>query len=77
MISEKSRKILRYIGWTVISIFIALYVIYKINPNILTSLGIDITLLAKYTIAFFVIKGTITSTILLYGAWMLRKKLKK
>ena len=78
MVSEKYRKILRYIGWTVILLFITIYIIYRINPTILNTIGIDISSLAKYTILFFIIKGCITTSIIFYGWYLVKnKKIKK
>ncbi|MEI6310640.1 MAG: hypothetical protein WCP57_00130 [Bacteroidota bacterium] len=77
MILEKYRKALRYIGWTVIISFLLIYITYLCCPSLIERLGIDVKSLAKYTIAFFIIKGCITTSIILYSAWYLKKKIKK
>ena len=77
MISEKYRKGLRYIGWIVISFFLVVYLTYLIKPSILEDLGIDMKSFAKNTFIFFIVKGCITTSIIIYGAWKVRKKIKK
>ncbi len=71
---QKYKKISRIVGLTVLVLFIATYLVYLIRPHTFEELGIDIESLAEYTILFFIIKGTITTSIILYGIWIIRKK---
>ncbi|MBX7241219.1 MAG: hypothetical protein K1X92_05665 [Bacteroidia bacterium] len=73
----KFKKISRIIGVTVLTLFLITYLIYLIRPETFAQLGIDIKALAKYTFWFFIIKGTITTSMILYGIWAVRRKIKE
>lgn len=73
----KFKKISRILGWSVVAIFLLGYLTYLIRPQTFEALGIDIKALAKYTILFFVVKGTISTFLILYGIWTVRKKIQK
>lgn len=74
---NKYKKISRIIGLTVLSLFLIVYLIYLIRPETFAQLGIDMKALAKYTFLFFIVKGTITTSMILYGLWAVRKKIKE
>lgn len=73
----KFKKVSRILGWSVLALFIIGYLTYLIRPATFEELGIDIKSLAKYTIIFFIVKGTITTCLIIYGIWVVRKKLQK
>ena len=72
----KFKKISRYVGLTVLVAFLISYLLYLFRPATFEELGIDIKAFAKYTIVFFIVKGCITTSIILYGIYAVRKKIK-
>ncbi|MFM2385824.1 MAG: hypothetical protein RL660_581 [Bacteroidota bacterium] len=67
----------RYISLPLLILIIIFAILYYAAPDVLVSMGIDVKQWVKYGTWFFVIKGSISTLLIIYGLVYLRNRGKK
>jgi uncharacterized BrkB/YihY/UPF0761 family membrane protein len=64
----------RYISLPLMILLIIFAMLYYAAPDVLVSMGVDVKTWVKYGTWFFVIKGTISTLLIIYGVVYMRNR---